>query len=138
MSIKSDMVLGVVNSLVESVPKSIRSFRNTFSKKLTPDEQAAFDLQLSTIEKELVEAQTKINEVEAGSKRLFVAGWRPAIGWICVIVLAFNYICRPIVALWTDSLPELDIGMIYPLLIGMLGIGGLRTYEKARGVQNRH
>jgi len=138
MSLKSDVVLGAVSGLVESVPKSIRSIRNTFSRKLTPDEQAAFDTELLNIEKELTQAQTKINEVEAASSRLFVAGWRPAIGWLCAIVLAFNYVVLPIVSIWTDRLPELDISMVYPLLIGMLGIGGLRTYEKAKGVQSNH
>ena len=138
MSLKSDVVLGAVSGLVESIPKSVRSLRNTFSKKLTPDEQAELDVTLLTIEKELTQAQTKINEVEAASSRLFVAGWRPAIGWLCAIVLAFNYLIRPIIAIWTDRLPELDISMVYPLLIGMLGIGGLRTYEKAKGVQSNH
>lgn len=138
MSIKSDLIVNTVKTVTESVPNGIRSIRNTFSKKLTPDEQAAFDIQLSTIEKELTQAQTEINKVEAGSGRLFVAGWRPAIGWLCAAVLGFNYIIRPIVAIWTDRLPELDISMLYPLLIGMLGIGGLRTYEKAKGVVNNH
>lgn len=89
-------------------------------------------------------AQTDINKVEAASPKLFVAGWRPAIGWVCAAALASQYLLRPLV-LWGFSiagqpmptLPGLD-DQLWQLLFGMLGLGTLRTAEKFKGVQGNH
>ena len=82
------------------------------------------------------------NAVEAQHQSVFVAGWRPAIGWVCAFALAFQYIIRPfwvwaILNWWPDSFfpPTLD-DMLWELIFGMLGIGGLRTLEKIKGVSN--
>jgi len=82
----------------------------------------------------------KINEVEAGHSKIFVSGWRPFIGWVCGIALAFQYLVRPFwvwaTAVWLPGFPlppTLD-GMLWELVLGMLGIGGLRTIEKWKGV----
>lgn len=84
--------------------------------------------------------QRGINLVEAGHKAFFVAGWRPAIGWVCVAALAFQYVIRPfwlwILAVWWPEAPippSLD-GMLWELILGMLGMGGLRSFEKSRGL----
>lgn len=83
--------------------------------------------------------QRDINRVEAGSGSLFVAGWRPAIGWVCASALAFQYLLRPLLAwgtaVWWPSLPALP-GLdeaLWQLMFGMLGMGSLRTFEKTRG-----
>jgi len=85
--------------------------------------------------------QNKINEVEAQSSSLFVAGWRPCVGWVCCAALSWTYILQPIAAFalaqfgYLTALPRLDMGEeLMPILIGMLGLGGLRTFEKVRGV----
>lgn len=84
--------------------------------------------------------QTKVNEVEAANANLFVSGWRPALGWTCAFAFAFIYILGPIVA-WiamltgsTIPLPKFDAESLISLTLGMLGLGGLRTFEKIKGV----
>ena len=78
--------------------------------------------------------QAEINTAEASNSNVFVSGWRPAIGWIGAGGLAYHFILRPIfVGLGWTSLPTLD-GMLFELIFAMLGFGGLRTYEKLKGV----
>ena len=85
--------------------------------------------------------QAKINLVEAGHKSVFVAGWRPFIGWVCGAGLAWAYIVQP-VAVWyiaiyhpdVKTLPAIDTSGLYQLVLAMLGMGGLRTWEKTKGV----
>jgi hypothetical protein len=87
----------------------------------------------------LVQAQTKINEIEAGSQDKFVSRWRPAAGWLGVIGLAYSVLAYPLLT-WASlnfawqTPPPLDTGVLVTLLMGMLGIGGMRTYEKSKGL----
>lgn len=81
-------------------------------------------------------AQTAINVEEAKSGNLFIAGWRPAIGWIGALALCYQYILYPLL-LWLpikDKPPApLDYTMLLTLITGMLGIAGLRSYDKVKG-----
>jgi hypothetical protein len=79
-------------------------------------------------------AQVELNKQEAAHKSLFVAGWRPFVGWVCGAAMAFNYIGVPIAGVFGAILPVLDITTMFPILIGMLGMGGLRTTEKLNKV----
>lgn len=84
-------------------------------------------------------AQTDINKVEAANPSLFVSGWRPAVGWVCVAGLIYTFVGWPLLTwastMWTFPIPPaLDMGTLITLLGGMLGLGGLRTYEKLNGV----
>ena len=84
----------------------------------------------------LIELQTKINAVEAQHRTLFVAGWRPFIGWICGVALAYNFVIRDLfiwVTKTTEAPPALQMDHLMTVLLGMLGLGGLRTYEKIKG-----
>jgi hypothetical protein len=82
---------------------------------------------------ELLEIQTRINEIEAKHRTVFVAGWRPFIGWVCGIAFAFHYIIMPLLLAYTDIKPiEFDTNSLFTVLMGMLGLGGLRTYEKLK------
>lgn len=85
--------------------------------------------------------QAKINQVEAAHKSIFVAGWRPFIGWVCGISIAWSFLVYPImdwalVVLDTQvrELPKLDTDQLYQLVLAMLGMGGLRTFEKIKKV----
>ena len=86
--------------------------------------------------------QRKINEIEAGSSSLFVSGWRPAVGWVCVAGYAYHYILQPFlvfllvafnVQFQADHLPQLNIMELSVMLANLLGFGAYRTYEKVRG-----
>jgi len=84
---------------------------------------------------ELIQIQTKINELEAQHRSVFVAGWRPFVGWICGIALAYNFVIRDLF-IWfaqPDEIPPaLAMDHLMTVLLGMLGLGGLRTYEKIK------
>lgn len=85
-------------------------------------------------------AQLDVNKAEASSGSVFVAGWRPFIGWVCGAALAFQYLVRPLVLSVTHAagvasfeLPGLDDNL-WQLLLAMLGMGALRSYDKVQGV----
>lgn len=81
----------------------------------------------------LIELQAEINKVEAQNRSMFVAGWRPFIGWVCGFAFAFHYIVMPLLLAYTDIKPvEFDTNSLFTVLMGMLGLGGLRTYEKLK------
>ena len=82
---------------------------------------------------ELAKGQLEVNKVEAASKSLFVAGWRPCIGWVCALGLFYNTILSNILGIWVE-VPEIDTTLLVPVMMGMLGIGAMRTVEKVKGV----
>lgn len=88
---------------------------------------------------ELAKGQIDVNKVEASNSSFFVAGWRPAVGWTCVAGLGYSFFGFPILS-WASvnfgftAPPALDMGTLLTLLLGMLGLGGLRTKEKIEGV----
>ena len=86
-------------------------------------------------------AQVETNREEAKHKNVFVAGWRPFIGWTCGVALAWHFILAPLVlfiAGWSGvqlpTLPEFDMDSLMTVLVGMLGLGAFRSYEKTKGV----
>jgi len=89
---------------------------------------------------ELAKGQLEVNKVEAASKSMFVAGWRPAVGWTCCIALLSNYILIPmanfvlLLAEMGVEVPSLDMSAMMPVLLGMLGLGAMRTVEKTQKV----
>ena len=88
----------------------------------------------------LAQMQASVNQVEAASVDRFVAGWRPAIGWVCASALAWHYVLSGflvwILALAGKStiMPTVELGDLIVIRVGMLGLGGLRTTEKIKGV----
>jgi hypothetical protein len=88
---------------------------------------------------DLALGQIEVNKVEAGSTNLFVSGWRPAVGWVCVCGLSYSFVLQPIFSAFSlkylgAPLDGVDIGELMVLLLGMLGLGGMRTFEKVKGV----
>ena len=85
-------------------------------------------------------AQLGMNKVEAAHRSMFVAGWRPFIGWTCGVALMYTYVLQPILVFglaqagYLVELPKMDLGELMPVLMGMLGLGGLRSWEKVKGV----
>ena len=90
-------------------------------------------------EANMIQAET--NKEEAQHRSVWVAGWRPFIGWVCGIALAWHFVLSPVVlffAAWFNvvlpALPSFDMGSLMTVLMGMLGLGGLRTFEKTKGI----
>jgi hypothetical protein len=86
-------------------------------------------------------AQADVNKQEAQHRNIWVAGWRPFIGWVCGVALAWHFVLAPVVlfvAAWADvqlpTLPAFDMDSLMTVLLGMLGLGGLRTFEKHKGL----
>ena len=110
----------------------------------SPEAAAAAKLELLKLQQSgelaIMAAQTDINKVEAGSASLFVSGWRPAIGWVCGAACAWNWIGLPMVKVALGllaiklELAPANLTEMLPILMGMLGLGGLRTLEKVNGV----
>lgn len=98
----------------------------------TPDEKRAAEIVNRKLQQRPDEIQVEINKVEAGHRSLFVAGWRPAIGWICGFALAWGWIIAPILQfLYPEyKMPAIEVGESISLIMAMLGMGALRTYEK--------
>ena len=82
---------------------------------------------------EALKGQLEINKVEAAHKSLFVAGWRPAIGWVCMLGLLYNTIIANVLSIWIE-VPEVDTTLLVPVMMGMLGLGAMRSYEKVNHV----
>tara|TARA_R110000796_G_scaffold94095_6_gene198836 strand:+ start:1328 stop:1729 length:402 start_codon:yes stop_codon:yes gene_type:complete len=86
-------------------------------------------------------AQIEVNKAEAASGSLFKGGWRPFIGWVCGIAFCYHFVIQPliifvvaIVGIDIPDLPEFQMNTLLTVLGGLLGIGGLRTYEKQKGL----
>ena len=109
------------------------------------DQKAALAHEIATMgekhSQEAMLAQLEINKAEAASGSLFKGGWRPFVGWTCGIAFAYHFVFQPLlififayIGLETPDLPQFDVGTLLPVLGGMLGIGGLRSYEKTKGL----
>ena len=89
---------------------------------------------------EQVMAQIEVNKIEAAHNSMFVAGWRPAIGWICALGMAGNFLIIPFVNMALElfetgvEIPLIALSEMMPVLMGMLGLGAMRTFEKTKGV----
>ena len=89
---------------------------------------------------EMNSAQMQVNQAEAASRSLLIAGWRPAIGWVCVAGLSWMVIIAPVLHYllqlggWSAELPAIEYELLFELSLGMLGMAGLRSFEKLKGV----
>ncbi len=121
-------VTGILDKFIED-----KDAKNTMAHEIaTMAEKAAHEAAM---------AQVEVNKMEAQHRSLFVAGWRPFIGWTCGIALAYHFVFNPLIMFgvsWAGveipDLPEFDMGSLMTVLMGMLGLGGLRTFEKVKKV----
>lgn len=119
--------------------------------KLIPDKQAAAQAKIDLLKEENAHAleemrlalqadtnQTDINKVEAANTSIFVSGWRPFIGWVCGVAFGYHFIIQPLLAFSIANtggdvkLPQFDMDALFTVLMGMLGLGSLRTIEKIK------
>ena len=124
----------ITNSVVGIAGKVLGKFVADKNLKMKLEHELKTQLQTANL------AQVQINKIEAGHKSLFVAGWRPSVGWVCSIAMAYHFILAPIVEFGVNiagiqvSLPEFDFSQLSTILMAMLGMAGLRTYEKQKKV----
>ena len=109
------------------------------------DQKAALAHEISTMAdrhaQELARAQVEVNKAEAASGSVWKGGWRPFVGWVCGTAFAYHFVIQPlaifVVAAYgmeIPALPEFDMGQLMTVLMGMLGLGGLRSFEKYKHV----
>jgi hypothetical protein len=133
------MILNLVQSLAEPVTKVLDKVIED------KDQKAALAHEIATLAdkqaQEQVMGQMEINKTEAQHASLFVAGWRPAVGWVCALAMLFNFLLIPFINLGLDvggldiQLDLIDMETMMPVLFGMLGLGGMRTAEKIKKVE---
>lgn len=135
-------ILGKIFGAGKSIADPVNAVGNVLDKLFTSkDEKLTHEEVRMRLMMQPDIAQVELNKVEAQHRSIFVAGWRPFIGWVCGIALAYNFILRDLMAwlieLWsptTEAPPELAMTHLMTVLMGMLGLGGMRTYEKLKGV----
>ena len=129
----ASLVGPLVNSVVDRIPNGNERAR------------AKEELEKGLVDaaNQVMLAQAKINEAEASHKSIFVAGWRPFIGWVCGVGICWSMVAQPVaqwaIIAWGDGteLPTIDTSYLMELVTAMLGMSGLRTFEKMRGVARR-
>lgn len=129
------------------------NFGNLLLDRLLPDKTAndAAKAQLVTLlatgELQTAVAQLEVDKTEAASGSLFVAGWRPFVGWVCGAAFAYAFLFQPLIIMIAvlrhsnfdkNLLPALDLGTMMPVLLGMLGLGAMRSWDKVSGNGNGH
>jgi hypothetical protein len=124
----------------------------TLIDRLFPDKHARDEAKLKLLEMELsgelaklaveerlATGQMEVNAAEAAHRSVFVAGWRPSVGWVCSVSVAYQFVLHPFLAWYALNQgiavpPDIDTGALMTLLMGMLGLGAYRTFEKVKGV----
>jgi hypothetical protein len=152
MSAITDLIGGVVAGLGDTAIKIRTAITGIDPAKQAEITELTMNIQATAakLENDTVIAQADIDKQEAASTNLFVAGWRPAVGWACAIAFGVNFLLLPI-AQWiiqvagiigADGKPlmlfRLDLTTMLPVLIGMLGLGAYRTVEKINGAAGNH
>lgn len=127
-----DKLIGPISGLLDKFVADADTKAQLAHEIATMSERHAQDIAL---------AQIKVNAAEASSGSIFKGGWRPFIGWVCGFSFFYHFVCQPVAVfamtvagVEMPPLPEFDMGTLMTVLGGMLGIGGLRTYEKQKGI----
>jgi len=124
MSILSSLIGPVTGLLDKVIPDKDKKAQLAFELATMAEKHA----------QELTKAQLEINKTEAAHKSLFVAGWRPAVAWVCVGGFTINFMISPLASPFGIVIPQADTATMMPVLLGLLGLGTMRTYEKKNGV----
>jgi membrane protein YqaA with SNARE-associated domain len=130
-------IIGIGAKLIDKLIPDTTAKAEAKLKLLEMQQQGEFKLLDADLQIAL--AQADINKTEAADPNLFKSGWRPAVGWVCVFGLGYTFLGQPLLT-WASGIyampapPPLDMGDLFTLLAGMLGLGGFRTFEKFKKV----
>lgn len=126
---------------------------DTLLNRLLPDKTANDAAKVELVkmhvsgELQQIVGQLQVNTAEASNQSVFVAGWRPFVGWACGCAFIYAFILQPIIVTFMvvfhrtfdkAMLPVLDMGSMMPVLLGMLGLGAMRSFDKTQGTDNGH
>ncbi len=128
----------MANPIVDAVSGAFSGIIKPILDKWIPDatERLAAEQAIWKASQDVTMAQIEVNKIEAGSQSVFVAGWRPAIGWVCGGAYAYQFVMQPFMVFVLQAfgntilLPHLDMGELSMVLFGMLGLGALRSFDK--------
>ena len=137
-----------IGSIIDGVGKIAGDLITTDKEKMQLElEGRKLDLEQARIDQATDLAQVEVNKIEAGSSNLFVSGWRPAVGWVGVAGVAYQFLGYPLMQwIWAfgqgvdlipkglSPPPDLQTDQLMVLLSGLLGFGGMRSFEKSKGV----
>lgn len=148
MGFLSNLLIGGAGSgakdVMEGVGSLAKDLRSAITGELPADKRAELEAKVLEIELKAMALQSQINLKEAESPNLFIAGWRPFIGWVGGLALAYHFLMAPYLAWITTiyypdvTLPQVDITTLYPIVLAMLGIGTMRSYEKSKDLHGKH
>jgi hypothetical protein len=140
-----------IGSIIEGVGKVAGDLYTTDKERMEMAlEERRLDLEEKRIDQETDLAQVEVNKIEAASTSTFVSGWRPAVGWVGVAGLAYQFLGYPLMQ-WCWAFgqgvdiipkglappPDLQVEQLMTLLAGLLGFGGMRSFEKSKGVASK-
>lgn len=146
MAIIETILSGGIKPIFQGIGGLAKDIREAITGEaiLDPNKKAELEAKAMEIEFMSVKAQTDINLEEAKNPNVFVSGWRPFIGWVCGLSLAWQFMGNPIFD-WVVKLagknitpPVIDTGSLITILMALLGLGGLRTFEKVKDSQRKH
>ena len=124
----------MIEALINPVSKILDKFVVDKDLKVKLEHEIKTEIQRANL------AQIEVNKVEAQHRSVFVAGWRPFIGWTCAIAMAYHFVLQPIIVFVFSangvdySLPEFDMASLMTVVLGILGLGGMRSFEKYKGI----
>lgn len=133
-----DAIAGVVNIINKFIPDP-----NAKLQAQQQVEQHLYELQIAALkaDSDIAQGQLDVNKTEASNPSTFVSGWRPFIGWVCGVAFAGQFVVAPMAVFiyvltghTAPALPTMDWETMMPVLLGMLGLGGFRTFERVQGV----
>ncbi len=128
-----NLLAGGISGILKGAKGIIEEFH------LDPAEKLRLQMELMKVEHEVDRAQISVNAQEAKHPNWFVSGWRPFVGWTCGIGLGYQVLLQPLLT-WLSGIaqiaspPPIEVGVLIPVLMGMLGLGGIRAFEKMKGV----
>jgi hypothetical protein len=131
---------------IGEIATAVGGIVNKFLPDKSQEEKDALTRELAQLQfdQAVIQSQTDTNKAEASNQSVFVAGWRPFVGWVCGCAFAWAFVVGPLVSYAarllgaTVELPVLDLSQLSPVLMGMLGLGAMRTVEKVNGIRAGH
>ena len=124
----------MIRDLINPVSKILDKFIVDKDLKVKLEHEIKTEIQRANL------AQIDVNKAEAQHRSIFVAGWRPFIGWICAVAMGYHFVLQPIIVFVLSAngvnydLPEFDMGSLMTIVMGILGLGGMRSFEKYKGI----